>query len=357
MSSYFIPRDASQHSEYVSYIYIICMYVLYIVYHMISYIYIVVIIIYFRYVYYKYIPFYLLISMESVIFAPYISEQPRQMAKIIAIINDKGGVSKTTTTMNLGTALWLLGYKVLLVDSDKQCNLTITMDKSSYAPGVTTLYDWLLDENMAPPVYERYPGLDYVPSSVRIDELNTWLADQVARETFLGARLNLVRSEYDFILVDCAPGCTTVINKNAIAASDGVIIPVRADLYSVQGKDAVINIIEQINRGFNKRIEMMGYLLTQFERTRMGNEVRDFFQGGSAPVFPVPIRKCAKCNEAPKDQMSLYEFAADSTAADDYMRLAEYLTNRLPRRKNWLPKEWGRKAASAHDVFLRSQEG
>ena len=279
------------------------------------------------------------------------------MCKIIAIINDKGGVSKTTTTMNLGTALWLLGYRVLLVDSDKQCNLTVTMDKSSYAPGVTTLYDWMLDEQMAPPVYERYPGLDYIPSGVRIAALNTWLADKVYRENYLAMRLDMLRPEYDFILIDCAPGCTSIINKNAIAAADGVIIPVRADLYSVQGKDAVINIIEQINKMMGKRVEMMGYLLTQFEKTRMGLEVKDFFQGGSAPVFPVPIRKCAKCNEAPKDQMSLYEFAADSTAADDYMRLAEYLTNRLPRSKKWLPREWGRKAAQAHEEFLKNQEG
>ncbi|MEE1223422.1 MAG: ParA family protein [Bacteroidaceae bacterium] len=279
------------------------------------------------------------------------------MCKIIAIINDKGGVSKTTTTMNLGTALWLLGYRVLLVDSDKQCNLTVTMDKSSYAPGVTTLYDWMLDDQMAPPVYERYPGLDYIPSGVRIDDLNTWLADKVYRENYLAMRLDMLRPEYDFILIDCAPGCTSIINKNAIAAADGVIIPVRADLYSVQGKDAVINIIEQINKMMGKRVEMMGYLLTQFERTRMGLEVKDFFQGGSAPVFPVPIRKCAKCNEAPKDQMSLYEFAADSTAADDYMRLAEYLTNRLPRSKKWVPREWGNKASRAHDEFLKNQEG
>ncbi len=278
------------------------------------------------------------------------------MAKIIAIINDKGGVSKTTTTMNLGTALWLLGYRVLLVDSDKQCNLTVTMDKSSYAPDVTTLYDWMLDEKMPPPVYERYVGLDYIPSGVRIDELNTWLADKVARESFLAKRLNMLRAEYDFILIDCAPGCTSIINKNAIAASDGVIIPVRADLYSVQGKDAVVNIIEQINDGLGKHIEMLGYLLTQFEKTRMGMEVRAFFQGQQANVFPVPIRKCAKCNEAPKDQMSLYEFAADCTAADDYMMLAEYLTNRMPRPKKWEPKAWGEKAARAHEEFLRNQE-
>ena len=278
------------------------------------------------------------------------------MAKIIAIINDKGGVSKTTTTMNLGTALYLLGYKVLLVDSDKQCNLTITLDKTSYKVGVQTLYNWMKDDSIEPPVYERYEGLDYIPSSVRIDELNTWLADKVYRENYLSMRLNALRDEYDFILIDCAPGCSSIINKNAIAASDGVIIPVRTDLYSVQGKDAVINIIDEINKMMGKHIEMMGYLLTQYERTRMGKEVRQFFTDQDKPVFPIPIRKCAKCNEAPKEQMSLFEFAADCTAADDYMRLAETITDKTTRPKKWTPAAWAKKANDAYDKFLNEQE-
>ncbi len=279
----------------------------------------------------------------------------RTMGKVIAIINDKGGVSKTTTTMNLGTALWLLGKRVLLVDSDKQCNLTITMDKSSYMVGVQTLYDWMKDETIEPPVYERYEGLDYIPSSVRIDELNTWLADKVYRENYLAIRIAALKPEYDYILIDCAPGCSSIINKNAIAASDQVIIPVRTDLYSVQGKDAVINIINEINRMMNKNIEMGGYLLTQYETTRMGKEVRQFFTGQGTPVFPVPVRKCAKCNEAPKDQMSLYEFAADCTAADDYMRLAENLIGRTVRPKKWTPDVWGKKASEAYDKFISEQ--
>lgn len=291
-------------------------------------------------------------------FRTFATENKRKgnMAKIIAIINDKGGVSKTTTTMNLGTALYLLGYKVLLVDSDKQCNLTITLDKTSYRVGVQTLYDWMKDEQSDPPVYERYPGLDYIPSSVRIDELNTWLADKVYRENYLSMRLNSIRNEYDFILIDCAPGCSSIINKNAIAAADGVIIPVRTDLYSIQGKDAVTNIIDEINRMMGKNIQLLGYLLTQFETTRMGKEVRQFFTNQEKPVFPVPIRKCTKCNEAPKEQMSLYEFAAASTAADDYMRLAEFLTNRTTRPKKWTPEVWAQKASDAHERFLKEQE-
>lgn len=279
------------------------------------------------------------------------------MGQIISVINDKGGVAKTTTTINLGTALWLLGKKVLLVDTDKQCNMTVTIDKTSYSVGITTLYDWMKDDTIEPPIYERYIGLDYIPSSIRIDELNTWLADKVYRENYLSRLLGAIRNEYDYILIDCAPGCNSILNKNAIAASDAVIIPVRTDLYSVQGKDAVRTIVEEINKMMGKNIRILGYLLTQFEKTRMGREVQSFFKSSTdTPVFPVPIRKCAKCFEAPKEQMSLFEYAADSTAADDYMRLAEQLIGQKARPKKWIPKEWGRLANEAFDSFLKAQE-
>lgn len=285
------------------------------------------------------------------------SNQTKDMAKVISIINDKGGVAKTTTTINLGTALWLLGKRVLMVDTDKQCNMTVTIDKTSYRVGVSTLYDWMKDDTIDPPVYERYEGLDYIPSSIRIDELNTWLADKVYRENYLSIRLNALRDAYDYILIDCAPGCNSILNKNAIAASDGVIVPVRTDLYSIQGKDAVRTIVDEINKMMGKHIELMGYLLTQFERTKMGKEVQEFFrQQPDTPVFPVPIRKCAKCNEAPKGQMSLFEYAADSTAADDYMRLAEQILDKKTRAKKWTPAAWSDKANKAFEKFIDEQE-
>lgn len=279
------------------------------------------------------------------------------MGQIISIINDKGGVAKTTSTMNLGTALWLLGKKVLLVDTDKQCNLTVTVDKTSYSVGVTTLYDWLKDDTIDPPIYERYEGLDYIPSSIRIDELNTWLADKVYRENYLSRLLGAVRNEYDYILIDCAPGCNSILNKNAIAASDSVIIPIRTDLYAVQGKDAVRIIVDEINKMMGKNIHISGYLLTQFEKTKMGREVQQFFKDQpDTPVFPVPIRKCQKCFEAPKEQMSLFEYAADSTAADDYMRVAEYIVGQKVRPKKSTPKEWSQQSNRAFDVFLKIQQ-
>ena len=106
-----------------------------------------------------------------------------------------------------------------------------------------------------------------------------------------------------------------------------------------------------------KKIELMGYLLTQFEKTKMGKEVQEFFRTQpNTPVFPVPIRKCAKCNEAPKEQMSLFEYAPSSTAADDYMRLAEQITGKGTRNKKWTPEVWYKKASEAYISFINEQE-
>ena len=106
-----------------------------------------------------------------------------------------------------------------------------------------------------------------------------------------------------------------------------------------------------------KNIELMGYLLTQFEKTKMGKEVQEFFRSQpNTPIFPVPIRKCAKCNEAPKEQMSLYEYAPSCTAADDYMRLAEQIIGKGTRNKKWTPAAWYKKASEAYVAFINEQE-
>jgi cellulose biosynthesis protein BcsQ len=115
--------------------------------------------------------------------------------------------------------------------------------------------------------------------------------------------------------------------------------------------------VDEVNKMMGKNIELMGYLLTQFEKTKMGKEVQEFFRSQpNTPVFPVPIRKCAKCNEAPKEQMSLFEYAPNSTAADDYMRLAEQITGKGTRNKKWTPEAWYKKASEAYLSFINEQE-
>jgi len=278
------------------------------------------------------------------------------MGKIIAIINDKGGVAKTTTVMNLGVALWLLGKKVLLVDTDKQCNLTNTLDKTCREEGTRTIFDWMTDSvNSEIPVYERYTGLNFIPSSVNIDKLSEALAGQKWKELFLQKRLSQLINDYDYVLIDCAPGCGSLMNTNALVAADEIIVPVRCDDYSIQGTGIIGPTVESINEGRAVPLIIRGFLITQYENTMIGKEVMNFLKSSDLPNMRTKIRKCVRCATMLRQQSSLFEFDADSTAADDYMMLAEELEGINPRPKKSTPLSWGKKAGEAYDKFIKEQ--
>ena len=286
-------------------------------------------------------------------------EERQNMAQIIAIMNDKGGVAKTTTTANLATALWLLGKKVLVVDTDQQCNLTQMMDKTSTLPAEDgmpmTMWEWLHDIQRVP-VYERYPGLDYIPSSREMANASEYLFHQNRREYFLSKRLNSIRNEYDYILIDCIPGGKNLMNTNVLTASDAVIIPTEASFFSVQGTPNLMNFINEIRNDFEKELPVMGYLLIKYDKnTILGKQIKQFYQTPSdtlgGPLFPIQVRRCQRCNESPGSEQTLFEYAPDSTAADDYMMLAEFMIGRHPRPKKWTPATWGKKALDAFVAF------
>lgn len=285
------------------------------------------------------------------------------MAQIIAVLNDKGGVAKTTTTANLGTALWLLGKKVLLVDTDQQCNLTLIMDKTSLLPiddgGPATLYEWFHDINRIP-VFERYPGLDYIPSSRRMADASESLSQKVASEKLLQKRLAMIQDAYDYILIDCIPGGKNLVNTNVLVASDSIIVPTEASFFSVQGAPNLLHFIDEVREGYDKPLPIMGYLLVKFDRnTTLSKEVKNYYSGASnkngGPLFPIQIRRCQRCNESPGSEMTLFEYAPSSTACDDYMRLAEHILGLKVRKKSWTPEVWGKKCKVAFAQFKATQ--
>lgn len=300
-----------------------------------------------------------------------------KMGKIIAVINDKGGVAKTTTVMNLGTALWLLGKKVLLVDNDPQSNLTIAADRTAYGQD-QNLYAWMMiDKNIDAPVFERYDGLDYIPASPMMGKLEKELDGKPYADRRLGLRLNPLRKMYDYILIDCSPAGDSILNLNALDACDEMIIPIGSDIFSVQGRVQLVNKILEY-RAFGKDLKVAGVLLTQYKKnTEMGKTVREHFKrqadtttqvGSDAntqerkdtvemPLFPVAIRECESVNKALSKQMSIFEYYANATAADDYMRLAEYMLGINPRKKNWTPKQWREKSRAAFEEFIATQGG
>lgn len=293
------------------------------------------------------------------------------MAKIISIINDKGGVSKTTTVMNLGTALWLLGKKVLLVDNDPQSNLTLTLDKTAMQT-TCNLYTWMLDRKSEVPVYTRYDGFDYIPGSRELGQLEEEIKGKAGSDRYLDLLLKAISRAYDYILIDCAPGGKTLVNMNALEASDEVIIPVRTDLYSVAGRGILMDKIDEIRelqmlsgKPDSELLRVAGVLLTQFDkRTEMARNVKEYFktkakEDPAMPLFPMEVRKCEAVNKAPGSQMSIYEHDANSTAADDYMRLAEYLAagcRQVTRKITWDPSKWSTKAMSAYNKFIENQQ-
>lgn len=286
---------------------------------------------------------------------------------VISFLHDKGGCAKTTSCVNLGFALWLLGKKVLLIDTDPQCNLTDTVDKTVHLEAESTIYDWLHDIPAVPdkalPIYTRYDGLDYVPGSHSMSNINAELQLMYSREFRLANFLELkdpetgerIRDMYDYILIDCAPGGETLMNTNALVASDHVIVPTEAGIYSLQGLPRLLDYIDKVRTQLHCPVSILGYLLIRWNAQKaISREVKAYYSNEAevrAPLLPVSIRECVRCTESVAYEMSLYEYSPDCTAADDYMRVAEYMIGRKARPKTWTPAKWGQLSNAAFKRF------
>ncbi|NLV52271.1 MAG: ParA family protein [Bacteroidales bacterium] len=255
------------------------------------------------------------------------------MTKIISFLNHKGGVAKTTTCANLATALWILGKKVLVIDTDQQCNLSGVLGFSQ-KEGDPTLSDWL-KEPVPAPVYIRYEGLDYIPASKALRNMEAELLNKRSRETILARKLDQVKNEYDYVVIDCAPG-DSVLNDNALSASDAVIIPTECSGFSLQGMQNLLLAIHEIQSEINPNLSIEGYLLVKYDKqTKIAKEVSRYFEKQSeVPTMKTKIRKCVKFDESPLGHQTIFEYAPESNGAEDYMRLAEEMTG-AKRPKNW----------------------
>ena len=255
------------------------------------------------------------------------------MAKIISFLNHKGGVAKTTTCANLATALWILGNKVLIIDTDQQCNLSGVLGFSQ-KEGDPTLSDWL-KEPVSPPIYIRYDGLEYIPASKALRNMEAELLNKRSRETILARKLEQVKNEYDYIVIDCAPG-DSVLNDNALSASDAVLLPTECSGFSLQGMQNLLLAIKEIQQEINPELKIEGYLLVKYDKqTKIAKEVSKYFERQQeVPTLQTKIRKCVKFDESPLGHQTIFEYAPESNGAEDYMRLAEELTG-TKRPKNW----------------------
>lgn len=253
--------------------------------------------------------------------------------KIVSLLNHKGGVGKTTTVVNLGAALAKKGKKVLLIDLDPQANLTNSLDIPNEAANIHIALNMLRNgESAAMPVLSKKKNLDVVPSHLDLTAAEIMLLNETGREFFLRDLIGDIKNNYDYILIDCPPSLG-VLTTNALAASDGIIIPLQTELLALQGMKSLFSMVNKIRQRINSSLSVYGILLTQFDgRTLLNNDVHDKVRNAYGDsVFSTVIRKNIKIAEAPSKKSDVIDYDPKSAGANDYMELAKEM---LKKYKN-----------------------
>lgn len=245
------------------------------------------------------------------------------MAQIIALANQKGGVGKTTTSVNLGAALAQAGQRVLLVDIDAQGNATSGsgIDKSELE---RDSYDVIVDNVALRDVIVPTDNYDLVPATIQLSGAEIELADKDAREYRLKTALATVNDDYDFILIDNPPALG-LLTVNAFTAADAILIPVQTEFYALEGLGQLLNTIELVRQQFNAELDIAGILLTMYDgRTnfakQVAEEVRQYF---GDKVYDTVIPRTVRLSEAPSYGQAIIDFDPRSVGAQVYTELAQ----------------------------------
>ncbi|HEY2581282.1 MAG TPA: AAA family ATPase [Mucilaginibacter sp.] len=252
------------------------------------------------------------------------------MSKIIALANQKGGVGKTTSSINLAACLAVLEYKTLLVDADPQANSTsgIGFDPRNIK---NSIYECIINQVDPHEAIQKTdtPNLDLLPAHIDLVGAEIEMINMTDREYKMKAVLNAIKSEYDFIIIDCSPSLG-LITINALTAADSVIIPVQCEYFALEGLGKLLNTIKIVQSRLNPQLEIEGILLTMYDvRLRLSNqvveEVRTHFE---EMVFDTIIQRNTRLSEAPSFGISVIMHDATSKGAINYLNLAREIVKK-----------------------------
>lgn len=252
------------------------------------------------------------------------------MGKIIAIANQKGGVGKTTTAINLAASLGVLEKKVLLIDADPQANATsgIGIDVETVDIGT---YQLLEHSNSAKEaiIKTETPNLDIIPAHIDLVAIEIELVDKDEREYMLKKALSDIKNDYDYIIIDCAPSLG-LLTLNALTAADAVIIPIQCEYFALEGLGKLLNTIKSVQKIHNPELDIEGLLLTMYDsRLRLSNQVVEEVQKHfNDMVFQTIIQRNVRLSEAPSYGESIINYDASSKGASNYLSLAKEVINK-----------------------------